>query len=185
MPSDGVRRQAWNRAPGRIGFFGEQRHERGGHLVFALAERLLGAGYQVVIQDSGGYLSIAGDAPPNLTVLGFVDDLAAEIARCDLVIWPSDPERYRGRSSTVVAEAIASGVPLAMPRNCRPAEMVGAIGSGAFFDGLSVGAVLGAIGRAVRDYPLLAAAAAAGAERWAETEGNRHLAALIVREAGG
>ncbi len=83
----------------RIGFFGQQRGEKGVGILPPLVELLLDAGYEVVLHDSKGRLDIG--VRPNLTTLGYLDDIVQEIARCDLVVTPYDPVQYHFRLSGI------------------------------------------------------------------------------------
>lgn len=92
-PHDGAANDRQPTVLRRIGFFGHQRASRGLAILPELVTALVRRGFQVVVQDSN--FSIQGKGThPNIEVLHFVPDFAAEIARCDLVIWPSRWEAY-------------------------------------------------------------------------------------------
>jgi glycosyltransferase involved in cell wall biosynthesis len=113
-------------------------------------------------------------------VLGRIPDFAAALAQCDLIVWPSNAKTYRGNTSGIVSESVASGIPLVMSSNCAPAERVVEIGSATFFHHFSVGAVMQAINEAVANYPALVAAARYGAELWRQREGTVRLARVVA-----
>jgi len=177
-PHDGARRAAAAPRLTRIGFFGRQREERGLSLIPGLVKALLGRGFEVVVQDSGGSIGTS-NAHPKLRVLPFVPDFGAEITACDLVVWPSHAEPYAQRYSGVVAESIASGVPVAVPSGCLPAALAARFGCPLFFHEHSVASILEAIDEAAADYPAFAARALAGAHAWHQVNGTARLANRI------
>jgi len=163
---------------GRIGFFGHQRPARGVEILPDLIRALLAQGYEVVVHDSGG--SIRGkDGHPRLTLLGYLDDFAAELARCDLVVWPSRREAYTHCMSGVVSEAIASGVPVVVPAGCIPARIVARQGAGIEYHTHTSSAILAALAEAARDFAGLSARARAAADAWHAQNGSERLAEWI------
>lgn len=177
-PHDGSRT---DRPPGalrRIGFFGHQRLTRGVDMLPELVRALLAQGYEVVVQDSGGSIRTK-DGHPRLTLLGYIDDFATELARCDLVVWPSRSEAYRQCLSGVVSEAIASGVPLVVPADCMPARVVARHGTGIEYHPHTSSAILAALGEAARDFAGLSARARAAADTWHAGNGSGRLAEWI------
>ncbi len=166
----------------RIGFFGNQRKERGIELLEPLICRLLALGYEVLLQDCNGVPNPWMD-DPGLTVLGFVPDFRAAVASCDLLVWPSRSEKYRMRISGVVCEAIASGVPVVVPSGCGPAALTEKYGCGTLFHEFTVESVLEAIAEAASGYPALSSAARLAAIRWGEEHGIGRLAAMVSAHA--
>jgi glycosyltransferase involved in cell wall biosynthesis len=163
----------------RVGFFGHQRGERGARLIPELIEALVVRGLKVTIQDSGGRIALR-QPHPDIAVLGYVDDFAAALADCDLIVWPSGPEHYAARTSGVVWEAIASGRPVVVPSGCLPAQIAYHDGAATFFHQATAASVLRAIDEAVEQYGDLARRADRMAQRWRATEGTAHLAAALV-----
>jgi glycosyltransferase involved in cell wall biosynthesis len=119
----------------------------------------------VVVQDSGGTLRRNAEHP-RLATLPFVSDFAAELARCDLVVWPSRWEAYIAAHSGVVSECIATGVPVVLPSGCLPADLAGRFGTGVFFHDYSRDGVLEAVDEAAERFPAIVRAARAGAAAW-------------------
>jgi len=158
----------------RIGFFGHQRGERGVEVLPHLITALLARGYEVVVQDSGGSLQQRAQHP-RLVTLPFVTDFAAELARCDLVLWPSRWEAYIASHSGVVSECIATGVPVVVPSGCRPADLAVRFGAGIFFHGFTLDAVLEAVDEAADRFPALVSQARAGAAAWRARNGADRL----------
>ncbi|MGZ8997279.1 MAG: hypothetical protein ACXW2T_00330 [Allosphingosinicella sp.] len=179
-PHDGIANDRQPSVLRRIGFFGHQRASRGLAILPQLVSALVQRGFQVIVQDSSH--SIQG-SHPNIEVLHFVADFAAEIARCDLVIWPSRWEAYVDCSSGVTSECIASGVPIMAPSGCMPAEVLARFGCGTFFHELSVDAIMEALDLAVPEFAVLVTRARKAAKRWHAENGTDRLAGWIDAHA--
>lgn len=179
IPYDGTPRDRSRARLERVGILGYHRESRGMSLLPPLVGALLKRGLEVTLQDSSETL-IQGKPHPRLRWLGYVDDFAEEIARCDIVIWPSPKDAYQLKTSGIVFESIASGVPVILPSKCTPAEMMVETGSGVFFHHFSWRSVLEALDEAATTYPLLAQAAQRAAQRWHEREGTRRLVEAIT-----
>ncbi len=182
-PHDGATNEI--RPPGlrRIGFFGHQRPARGIDLIPELVAALAARGYEVVLQDSSGRLN-GHENDARVTVLERIDDFAAELARCDLVVWPSHWESYTQSLSGVVSEAIATGVPVVVPSGCLPAQIVARHGCGVYFHHYSSAAILAAVAEAADDFPGLCLRARAAATAWHGQNGTDRLAAWIEQHMG-
>ena len=175
--ADGVRDRSRVR---RIGFFGHQRPARGRDLLRELVPILSAKGFEVVVQDSGG-----GDRyGEKALVLPFVEDFAAELARCDAVIWPSLPEAYACSFSGVVSECIASGVPVIMPSGCVPADMAARFDCVHYFHEHSCGGVMEALERLTGDLAATLARCEAARRAWHACNGTDRLATRIEELAG-
>ena len=165
----------------RIGFFGHQRPARGRDLLRELVPILSSKGFEVVVQDSGGGVRYGGQA----VVLPFVEDFAAELARCDAVIWPSRPETYAWNLSGVVSECIASGVPVIMPARCLPAEIAARYDCVHCFHEHSCAGVMEALERMAGDFPATLARCEAARRSWRAANGTDRLARRIEELAEG
>ena len=176
-PHDGGRNDRRPTELRRIGFFGHQRPTRGLDLIPPLVAALLDRGFEVVLQDSGRALPESHH--PRLVALPYVLDFAVEIARCDLVIWPSFHEAYLHSFSGVVSECIATGVPVVQPSGCLPAGVAARFGCGMFFHEFSVEGILEAVDEAAGDFPALAARARAAATAWSAVNGTDRLVGWI------
>ena len=183
-PHDGAPNPHRPAALRRIGFLGHHRAGRGIDLVPQLVAALLERGFEVVVQDSGRTLQRQGDNP-RLEVLPFVKNFAAEIAGCDLVIWPSQWEAYLQQYSGVVSECIATGVPVIVPSGCMPAEVLARFKCGNFFHYHSRDAVLEAVDDAADNFPAVVARARAAAKAWHSENGTARLAEWIESHSGG
>lgn len=166
-------------ALGTIGFFGGQRTEKGVHLIPALISTLLSDGYRVVLHDSAG--SLGSEQVPGLTRIGYVSDLTAEVAKCDLIVLPYDASAYRSRESSIVWDALASAVPVVVPAASAPARRVLAKGAGKLFGAATVDGIRQAISEARADYRQIADAAFSASQTWGETEGVSRLAQALTR----
>jgi glycosyltransferase involved in cell wall biosynthesis len=182
-PHDGASNDRRSSALRRIGFFGHQRPTRGLDLLPQLVSDLLERGFEVVVQDSGRSILREG-YHPRLTVLPFVPDFPAEIARCDLVIWPSRAEAYLQAYSGIVSECIATAVPVILPSDCLPADVAARFETGVYFNEFSREAILGAVDKVQRAYPAVAARARAAATQWHAENGTERLADWIIDKFG-
>ena len=153
----------------RIGFFGQQRREKGVDILGPLIAKLLDAGYEVVLHDSKGAPDIGSRT--NLTTLGYLDDFAREIARCDLVVTPYDPVQYHFRLSGIVAEALACGVPVVVPSATASMRLARETGAGVAFANRSANSIFQAICTARNRYPELAQSAFTTSRAWASRHG--------------
>lgn len=161
-----------------IGFFGMQRSEKGMYLLHALITKLLGAGYEVILQDSNGRINI--ENTPNLTTLGYIDNFAQEITRCDLVVIPYNPAPYRYRLSAVAAEAIASGVPVIVPAGTSMGNMVQETGAGKSFSAYNAEIIFQSISAAETDYANVAYAAFRVSQEWLSKHGSKRFVSHLL-----
>lgn len=162
-----------------VGFFGHQRTEKGDRLIPALIEKLLALGHQVVMQNSQGRRLFADH--PRVTQLGHVAHIAEEIARCDLVILPYDPNQYRRKGSGILLEAMATGIPVIAPFDTAPGRWVERTGSGELFVSLTEADILKAFQAAAADYPRLSRAAFEAAQAWKQAHGMRRFVNAMVQ----
>jgi glycosyltransferase involved in cell wall biosynthesis len=183
-PHDGATKERRPMALRRIGFFGHQRATRGLDLLPQLVSDLLDRGFEVVVQDSGHSVFHQGNNP-RLITLPFVPDFPANIARCDVVIWPSRYEAYLQSQSGIVSECIATGVPVILPSGCLPAKIATRFETGVFFHEFSRGAILEAVDTAQQAYPAVAARAQAAATKWHAQNGTDRLVDWINDNYGG
>ena len=163
-----------------IGFFGNQRDEKGVALFEPLISQLLQQGYYVVLHDSNDRSEgTSGDRFRLL--IGFVQNLAEEIAACDLVIAPYRPEQYRFKGSGLVWSALANGVPVVAPRRSAPGRLVESRGAGKLFDAFTPQSILEAIGDAGRDYVSIADAARQVSLGWSSEHGIRKFVDMLLQ----
>lgn len=162
----------------KIGFFGQQRKEKGEKLLNPLVDMLLDAGYEVILHDSNGRL--ASINRPNLTVLGYIEDFAQEIARCDLVVAPYDPVQYHFRLSGIVAEALASSVPVIVPAGTASMRLVQETGAGVVFSNLTANSIFQSICVAKERYADLAESAFKTGREWPESHGIENFVSCLL-----
>lgn len=165
-----------------IGFFGQQRAVKGVSMILPLATKLMAQGYQVVIHDSQQQLTGIGQT--GATVIGFVDDLAPEIAKCDLVVLPYSQEKYRKRGSGILLDALASGIPAVVPFDTIPGRWVDRTGAGTQFAVDSEEWILAAVEEARLKFPQIAQAAFETSLRWKDRYGPRQFVAGMLGDAG-
>jgi glycosyltransferase involved in cell wall biosynthesis len=167
-PGDAVRPAL---RPQCIGFFGNQRDERGLDVIAPLAQRLLADGYRVVVHDTRGQFNTDG-ANPKLRVLsGFIPDLAAAMAQCDVIVCPVRWENYALRPSGIVAMSMACGIPCIVASGTLSAATYHRHGSMVCYQELGVDGIMQAIERLAADYPRIAGCAREAAQFWRATHG--------------
>jgi glycosyltransferase involved in cell wall biosynthesis len=161
----------------RIGFFGDQRPEKGGHLISKIAQLAVSSGINVVIQNSksGSRESISTDG---ITMLGFIDDLSLEISKCDLVILPYDPNQYTNRGSGILWEALAAGVPVIVPSGTGLESNIGG-GGGLSFVEYTAENIFQTILSAKTHYSLLLNQAQSISKCWPLKNGMRKFASSL------
>ncbi|WP_374669975.1 glycosyltransferase family 4 protein [Ramlibacter sp.] len=171
--------------PRTLGFFGDHNPRKGLHLLDTLVTRLLADGWQVVLQDASGRVSPRQPMPGRLQVLGYVDDLPAAMAGCDLVVAPYDPLAYRAMGSGVVWDAVSRGIPVVAPAGTAPGRWLAAHGAGVTFAAQEPAAILQAIATAREQHEGLRLGARSVAEAWAGQHGTQpFLAALMGPPVG-
>lgn len=163
-----------------IGFFGRQDGRKGAELLPRLVTRLLKRGFKVVLQDSSKQMRLRGAGHPNLQLLGYVDDLPAAMAACDLVVAPYDPAEYRYMASGIVWEALSRGVPAVAPHGTNPGSLLERLGAGTTFRTYDLDGILAAIDEARARHGGLRQAAVRTLEAWPRHHGvSHHVSALL------
>lgn len=161
-----------------IGFFGAQRDEKGVYLIEQLIPQLLER-CKIVLHDSSGGSSGSGNERFRM-LFGYVEDLAAEIGGCDLIVTPYDPVAYRTKGSAIVWSALANGVPVVTPGNTASGTLIEQSGAGATFETYSAASVMAAINAVASNYPSVAQHARDAGERWGRENGNRQYVAAML-----
>lgn len=182
FPYDGIGAPRVREKLATIGFFGNQRDEKGVALFEPLITRLIEQGFYVVLHDSNDRSAGSGNERLKL-LLGFVPNLAAEIANCDLVVVPYRPEQYRYKGSGLVWSTLANGVPLVAPRGSAPGRLVETLGAGKLFDAFSPESILAAILEAKRDYPKVSSAARKVGLEWPREHGINKFVDMLLNVA--
>jgi hypothetical protein len=180
VPHDGAPTGIRKTGVTRIGFFGDQQLKKGVTLLPTLVARLLRDGFQVVLHNSGRRLHV--EDAPGLTVLGYLPCLAEEIAKCDLVIVPYDPTKYRLMGSGIVWDAIASGVPVIVPSDTAPSVLVNETGAGRTVSVVSIDAICRAITDVQQNYEQISTAAFNASRRWHTSQGVKPFVAAMLRD---
>lgn len=165
----------------RIGFFGHQRGEKGSDLMGPLIERLIAEGYAVTFQNSNS--DFAMPDVPGLELLGYVDDLAAPMARCDLVVLPYEIEKYKARGSGILVECLALGVPVSAPVGTLPGRTIEQFGVGPLFGSVRPDSIYRAIKSVESTYPALAARSFKVAGQFVRRNGVARFASALLSVA--
>ena len=157
----------------RVGLLGYQREERGLPILAELIRKLVEKDFHVVLQNSQGSLQIRGNHP-RIECLGWVRDFGALVRSCDIVLWPSNPVAYQERTSGVVPDCIANGVPVVLPSGCLPAETAARFGCGHLFHEERVESMVQAVEEVRNHLDRARKRASCGASRWRATQGLVH-----------
>lgn len=167
----------------RIGFFGHQRDEKEARGMIALLRELVARGFHVTFQNSSHYTP--SPKVEGVETIGFVDDLTAEIARCDLVVLPYDIMRYHARDSGLLVEALALGIPVTAPFGTLPGRIIEGFQVGPLFTANGAGAILRAIQQGVQNYAFYARNAHRNALDYTKKNNSKRCAAAIIALLGG
>ncbi len=170
FPNDGPETIKQPTALKTMGVFGFQREEKGGAFMHPLLKRLVADGYNVIMHDSNPDNGMFADID-GLTRIGHVMNLDDEIAKCDLVLAPYQPEAYRYRGSGIVMSAIANGIPVVAPFGSAPGRLIAQNGAGTLFNQYTLASVYAAIQQAVNHYPTISQSAYKAASQWKEHHG--------------
>ena len=176
-----------------IAFLGEQRFDKGYPLVPAIVEGLLTADVplKILVQNSwqqmeeqNAALRAIAARDPRLTLR--IGTLPAsgwrqQLSEADLIVLPYHPSTYATTLSGVGAEAVANGIPQAVPAGTGLSRLVVDYGMpGVIFPTSEPAAVVKAVLAAIQDWPAVAARAASARELWAERNSPQRLAAAIL-----
>jgi glycosyltransferase involved in cell wall biosynthesis len=164
----------------KIGFFGNQRDEKGVFLMERLIAQLLDDDFTIVLHDSSGGSSGSGDDRFRM-IFGYVDDLAQEIADCDAVVTPYDPNSYRLKGSAIIWTALANGVPVIAPRDTAPGAWIERAGSGVTFGEFTAQSVFASVVEARNNYPAIEQRARIASARWVEEHGNQKFVEAMLK----
>ena len=176
-----------------VAFLGEQRFDKGYPLVPGIVEGLLAANVplKILVQNSWQQMEEQNAAlqglaarDPRLTVrIGTLtaDGWRQQLSEADLIVLPYHPSTYSTSLSGVGAEAVANGIPQAVPANTGLSRLVVDYGMpGVIFPTSEPAAVVKAVLAAIQDWPAVAARAADARKLWAERNSPQRLAAAIL-----
>jgi hypothetical protein len=174
------------RRPGdlTIGFLGQQRAEKGGHLIPGIVKGLRAAGCstRILIHDADpaeramtrSFRALA-EGDPRVEFLQRPADPAAWqelLGRTDLLALPYEPNRYKASYSAVAVEAVSAAIPMVVPAaTTMEALAIEYQGQATAFGAWNANAVCGAILRAIASFEKLSAQASAGAAAWEKRNG--------------
>jgi glycosyltransferase involved in cell wall biosynthesis len=103
------------------------------------------------------------------------------LERSDLVLCPHRPEHYVAGVSTVVAEALANGIPLVVPAGTTLADIVAKSGGGGTtFDRFELESIAAATDEALDGFNHFATLAHEAALRWPETHGSARMVDALM-----
>ena len=162
-----------------VTFLGDGRHERG---LFMIPEiitccegrlpRSPSVRFRIQVNDSPTKWPLSRDGPitkprvPRIEIIqGPISDEAyrREVLAADVLLLPYDPIRYRARTSQVLVDGLAAGVPAVVPARTWMADRSGAV---SIFERWNSASVSDAIITVINDYERYRATAACVAERF-------------------
>ena len=180
FPNDGPQTVVEHQTAKTIGVFGSQREEKGALFLRPLLEKLAADGYEVILHDSSQNDSDYGELL-GVVRLGYVMDLDAEIAKCDLVLVPYHPDSYRHRGSGIVMSALANGIPVVAPFGSAPGKLVEQTGAGTLFTTYSLDSIYAAVQSAINGYAAIAKAAYGVGCQWQEQHGIKKFMDAMIQ----
>ena len=186
------------RRPITVSVLGDQRPEKGYHLIPEVARRLLRANDAIRLlvhnadpskmKDSHSQLRALAADNPRLELDEYIADedlWAALLDKTDVVLCPYDRNRYTISYSAVAAEAIANGIPLVVPEGTSMAQMVRDFGgAGTVFDEPTVEAIVNAVLKAVDQFDTLAELAIRGSQQWQVQQGPKAFVDAVLDLTG-
>lgn len=170
MPHMGAIRNRVGARPVVVGVLGHQRRSKGIHLLPEIVRRTHRDDIRWLVQDSGTDATAILDeleTLPNVRVLRVqARNWLNLLDTCDALLLPYDRAEYQRMHSGLVAEAMASGLPIVIPDT--PALLSQSEGGGrVVYKGDGVDWVVPAVDALVRNFDSLAAAAFHGAPIYA------------------
>jgi glycosyltransferase involved in cell wall biosynthesis len=160
-----------------VGFFGDQRGEKGTGLLEPLIKFLVSKNIHVIVHDSSSKISANH---PSVTVINYVESLANEIAKCDLVILPYDQKEYSHKGSGILFEAIASGVPALVPFNTTLAKHVEDTGAGVTFFDNDIESICEAFETLQSTYGDIKKNASVASKKWKQVHGIKNFVKSLI-----
>ncbi len=176
-----------------VGFLGQQRPEKGYHLIPDVLRRLAD-------QDVGARFLIHNGVTKETALDRELRELAAADSRIrfdqqpadksywnglldstDIVVLPYEPSRYAASFSAIAAEAVSCGLPMVCPQGTTMKTLAERYQNNPIgIAGWTAEAVADAISDAVRNFPELARSAYEGADRWAIENGAQVFASRLL-----
>ncbi len=177
-----------------IGFIGAQQIRKGFGIVPELTRRLLSDSLpiEVCIHDCFGIMQSELEQLAKMAIIdnrisitnGAVDATAwAQILdRCDLLVAPYDPRFFALNNSGVISEAIANGIPIAVPEHTTLSDLLRDYEfPGVAFPSSTVEDVAKVVRHAIQNYDNLAVCAAKARHRWATVNGPQEAARAVLQ----
>lgn len=176
-----------------VAFLGEQRLDKGYQLVPEIVAELLAANIplRILVQNSwqrmdeqNAALQTIAARDPRLTVrIGTLppSGWSQQLSEADLIVLPYDSSTYETSLSGIGAEAVANGIPQAVPAGTGLSRLLTDYGMpGVSFPQSEPAAVVKAVLDAIEEWPAVTARASQARELWAERNSLQQLAAAIL-----
>jgi glycosyltransferase involved in cell wall biosynthesis len=178
VPYDGSVVTSRNSKIETVGFFGDQkRGEKGVDFFEPLINYLVSRNINIIFHDSSGDIKCNH---PNIKYLNFVENIASEIAKCDLIFLPYKKENYIHRGSGILLESLATGVPVIVPSDTTLSERIKITGSGVTFSHNNLESLIESFELAQISYSKLLQNAAKNSETWPQSHGIKHFVKALI-----
>lgn len=136
----------------KVGFFGDQREEKGLFLLSGIISKLLDSGYSVLLHDSSEVIKIDNDLEDrDIQLVNRVENLSELISTCDIVITPYNPKMFKNRMSGIAIDTLSIGIPIVCPKGSLAGDLVENFNAGTTFDEFNVSSIMNAFDRLVSD----------------------------------
>jgi len=176
-----------------IAFLGEQRPDKGFHLVPEIVRRILDEikDIHVIVQNSWDKMKeqmdelhgIAGNDEHLELIYGSQDGVAWAklLDRCDLIVVPYDQSAYAAHNSGIAIEAVANAIPSVVPSGTGMANMLSKYGMpGVISDTNDPVEIVNKIKQALGDFDELAKRAKDASALWVEQNGSNKLVRRLI-----
>lgn len=181
IPHDGTRSEGVKKIMKTIGLLGHQHDRKGLSHIKSTINNLLNMGFNVIVQDSGNSLAKTNYSHPRLKIIGYVESIGDLIQECDVIFLDYDPNIYRFQGSGIAWEAIASGIPIIVPRGTSMSRWVHDYNCGETFCSSSEEIKFRCFKKIKEFYPEYAKACKSASEKYHRYHGTQRLVDRLLQ----
>jgi hypothetical protein len=153
-----------------IGFFGNQRLDKGADIILKLIKELILKNFKIILQDT---ISDIKFFHPKVKNINFVEDLSIEMQKCDLIIMPFHQESYSARCSGTFIYAMSSGIPAIVPKNTTMSHFIKFSGCGIIYEHHTIESIIDALKIAENEYSEISKKSYLVSKNWLNKHGNK------------
>lgn len=180
IPYDGVQPYEKKNKVETVGFFGQQRDEKGMRIITPLINFLVSKNISVILHDSSQKIKFNHS---KVKCVNFVENLCDEISRCDLIILPYQQDEYRDRGSGILYMALASGIPVLVPSDTTLSKYIEFYKSGIIFHDNRIENLIYAFEIAQATYKMIKKNAFFASQSWAKENGTKKFVKFITDQS--